>query len=135
MSGFKSTYTCNKVLDLIFGGQGWTPPATLYCALFTVMPNAAGAGATEVTGGSYARVAVTNNLTNFPAAGSAQKQNGALIDFGTPSAAWGTVVGAGWYDASTGGNLIEAGPLSTSRVVGSGVPFSIPIGGFVATEA
>ena len=37
--------------------------AAIYLALFTAMPSDSGGG-TEVSGGSYARVAITNNATN-----------------------------------------------------------------------
>lgn len=42
-------------------------PGTLYAALFSVLPTN-GSGGTEFVGGTYARIAITNNNTNFPAA-------------------------------------------------------------------
>lgn len=130
----KSTYWANKMLDLTYSNTAVTVPATLYFAAMTVSPTPSGGG-TEVTGGSYARVAVTNNSTNFPAASSGQKTNGTLIDFGTATASWGTIVAIGIYDASTGGNLIGYGALSTPISVSSGQPFSVPAGGAVFTES
>lgn len=119
MSAF-SAYAAKKLLDQIFGATAWTAPTPLYFALFTVMPDDAGAGGTEVTGGSYARVSVTNNTTNFPASTGtlvASKASGAAVTFATATADWGTVVGWGIYDASSGGNLIFTGLLTTSKVV------------------
>jgi hypothetical protein len=132
MPGFKANYLSDKQLAMVFGAVTWTPPATLYCALFTVAPTAAGGG-TEVTGGGYARVAVTNNITNFSVA-SQQATNLSAIDFGTPSAAWGTIVAGAWFDAASGGNMLYTGPFSPSRVGTSGLNFSIPVNGFIATE-
>jgi hypothetical protein len=135
MAGFKSDYWSNKILGLIFGATAVTPPATLYCALFTVIPSPAGTGGTEVSGSGYARVAVTNNTTNFPSPTAQQVSNATVIDFGTPSGGgWGTIVAGGWYDAATGGNLLYAGPFSPARVGTAGLNFFIPIGGFIGTE-
>ena len=133
--GFKSTYLCNKMLDLVYSATGWTPPATLYCALFTTIPSPGGTGGVEPSGSGYARIAVTNNATNFPAASSATKSNATIIDFGTPTGSgWGVIVGAGWYDASTAGNLISAGPFSVTKTAVAGSDFQIPVSGFQATE-
>src|ERR1700746_2437191 len=104
MPGFKSTYLANKLLGHVFGATAYTPPGTLYCALFTVAPTNAGGG-TEVTGGGYARVAVTNNTTNFAVPTSQQVSNLTSINFGTPSGAgWGTIVAGAWFDAASAGN-------------------------------
>ena len=122
MSGSKSDYLEAKVLDHVFGATVYTPPATLYFALFTVAPTDAGGG-TEVSAGGYARAAVTNNTTNFPAASGTSpttKHNGTVIAFGTPSAAWGTVVAFGVFDALTGGNLLEWGTLTVSKTINNG---------------
>lgn len=135
MAGFKSTYLANKLLGLTFGATAWTPPSTLYCALFNVAPLAGGTGGTEVSGGGYARVAVANNTSNFPVPTVQQVSNAAVIDFGTPSGAgWGTIVAGGWYDASSGGNLLYAGPFNPTRTGTAGLNFFIPIGGAVMTE-
>lgn len=108
MPGF-SDYTEKKILDLIFGNTAYSIPATLYIGLFTVTPADDGTGGTEVTGGSYARVALTNNTTNFPNATGGDpstKSNGIAVTFPAATANWGTVVGVGIFDASTSGNLL-----------------------------
>lgn len=120
MPGF-SDYLELKLLDHVFGNTAYTAPATIHVALFTTAPNTeTGAGGTEVSGGSYARAAVTNNTTNFPAASAGSKVNGAAINFATPAASWGTVVAVGIYDASTGGNLLGSANLTTSKTINSG---------------
>lgn len=124
----------NKILDLLLSAQTFSPPATLYIALYTVTPTAAGGG-TEVSGGSYARVALTANLTNFPAAAGQSKTNGVAIDFGTASANWGSIVAATAMDASSGGNIVYWGPLATARQVNSGDPFKINAGNAIFTES
>ncbi|HEY9647564.1 MAG TPA: hypothetical protein V6C88_14405 [Chroococcidiopsis sp.] len=126
MAGF-SDYAEGKILDHVFGAVTYTPPATLYIALFTTTPNVeTGASGTEVTGGNYSRVAVTNNATNWPAASGGSKSNGTQINFPTPSAGWGTVVGFGVYDASSAGNMLGAAALTASKVINSGDPVYFP---------
>lgn len=133
MAGSKSDYLENKILDLIFGGQALTPPTNLYFGLFTVAPSDAGGG-TEVTGGSYARVSIANNLTNFPAASGGSKSNAAAVTWPTAGASWGTVVAVGVFDAPTGGNLLYWTTI-TNKIVDSGDTISIPTSGLTVTES
>lgn len=120
--GSKSDYLEAKVLAHVLGNTAYTAPATLYVSLFTVTPSDAGGG-TEVTGGSYARVAVTNNTTNFPAptgTSPTTSANGTAITFPAPTANWGTVVAFGIHDAASAGNLLYWGALTTSKTINNG---------------
>ena len=128
----KSTAYANEVLDALFGSGS---PATLYIALYTAMPNADGTGGTEVSGGSYARAAVTNNATNFPAASGGSKSNGTAINFATASAGWGNIVGAGILSGSSGGTPKHFGELDADRTVNNGDAFSFAPNQLVITEA
>lgn len=122
-SRFKDTIA-NRQLDLLLGSSHDTTsmPATVYVALITTAPSDAnGTGLVEVSGGSYARVAVTNNDTNWPAAASRSKANGTAVTYPTSTASWGTVVGFAFYDAATAGNFLGYGDLTSSQAVGSGV--------------
>ena len=119
MAGSFSDFLELEVLDHVFGNAAYTAPATVYIALYTVAPTDAGGG-TEVTGGSYARVAVTNNATNFPAAAAGAKSNGTVITFTTATASWGTVVAFGIFDALTLGNLLAWADLTTNKTVDNG---------------
>jgi hypothetical protein len=114
MPGSKSDFLELELLDHVLGGaaMAYTAPTNIHVALFTVAPTDSGGG-TEVTGGSYARVQVTNNATNFPAASAGLKQNGTAITFAQATADWGTVVAFGLFDASTSGNLLYWGWLGT----------------------
>lgn len=123
----KSNYLENEILDQIIGASAWTAPVTLYFALFTVAPTDAGGG-TEVTGGSYAREAKTNNLTNFPAAVDGEKTNANDIDFGTATADWGTIVAVAVFDADTAGNMLYYGTLDQSKPVSNTDSFKLPAG-------
>lgn len=127
-----SDYIENKLLDLLFSNAAYSIPGTLYMALFTAAPSDSGGG-TEVSGGSYARVAVTNNNTNFPAASGGSKSNGTTITFPTATAAWGTVVAMGIFDASSSGNLLAWATLTTAKTVASGDTPSFAAGALVIT--
>lgn len=118
----KSDYLENEILDHILGGSDYVRPATLYISLFTVAPTDAGGGTEVVTTGGtlYARVAVTNNPTNFPAAVAGAKSNGAAIDFPEAGASWGNCVAFGIHDAATAGNLLFWNTLVTSKTIDVG---------------
>lgn len=130
-----STYASDKVLDHLFGGSAYTQP-TPYLALFTTTPTMpAGTGGTEVStsGTAYARILLTSS--NMAAASSESKANSAIIAFVTATASWGTVVGAGVYDAITSGNLLTAGALGTSQAIANGNTFQIAIGALIEALA
>lgn len=125
-SGF-SDFLEVELLDHVFGAATYSAPATTYIAIYTAAPSDAGGG-TEVTGGSYARVAFTNNKTNWGDAASGAITNDVLIDFGTASANWGTVVAMAILDASSGGNFLAWGDLTASKVINSGDSATFPVG-------
>jgi hypothetical protein len=109
-----------KVLDLLFSNTALTIPATLFFALSTTTPGDDGSNFTEPSGNAYARVSVTNNTTNFPAAtGTAPttKNNGAAITFPTATGSWGTITHYAIFDASTAGNMLFWGQLTTAKVI------------------
>lgn len=118
--GSFSNYLEDKILDLILSQVAISAIATVYVALYTVIPTDASASGTEVTGGSYARVSVTNNATNWPASSGGSKSNGTAITFPAPTANWGTIVGFAIYDAATTGNELAWGALSVNKTVNNG---------------
>jgi len=129
----KSDYLESKVLDHLLGRTTYTAPATVYVALYTTAPTDAGGG-TEVSGGGYARKAVTNDATNWPAASSSTKSNGTAIAFAEATADWGTVVAFGLFDAAIDGNLLYWGELSQPVAVGSGVTATFAVGALTLIE-
>ncbi len=120
------------------GGWGLTAPATTYVGLFTTNPSTDATVSftgTEVTGGSYARVAVTSasGWTALATIGtSSETHNNAIITFPTPTVSWGTVIGVGIFDASTAGNLLWWNSI-TSQSIGIGVVASFAIAALVLT--
>lgn len=110
-----SDYMMNKVLDAFLGLEFSVFPGTVYVALYSVIPNADGTGGTELSGYDYARVAVTNNGTNWPAAVAGVKSNGADIQFPAASGGdWATAVAFCILDDPTAGNILYGALLTDS---------------------
>lgn len=135
-----SDFLENKLIDWLFRGQAigitgasaaaGSGPGTLHVGLFTANPSDTGGG-TEVTGGAYARVAITSSLANWAGTQAAASttassgtsgttSNNGAITFPAPTANWGVITGFGIYDAASGGNLLIWGSLSTSKTVNNG---------------
>jgi hypothetical protein len=131
--GSKSNFLEDEILDHVLGGADYTRPATVYIALYTADPTDAGGG-TEVTGGSYARLAVTNNATNWPAASDGAKSNGTEFLFVEATASWGTVIAFGIFDAATLGNLLYWGELTVDKLVAIGDRARFKVGDIDVTE-
>lgn len=108
-------------LTWLFTGDAATRPTAWYIGLFTTDPGETGSG-TEVSGGSYARTAVTMSVTGNLAT------NSAAVEFAAATASWGTITHIGVMDASTGGNMIVHAALDASKAIASGDVFRIPAG-------
>jgi hypothetical protein len=102
----------------------WAKPAAIYVALFTTLPAEDGTGGVEVTGGNYARILRGPADADWtpPVSGDGVFSNAAAIIFASPNANWGNVLGAGIFDASTGGTLLARATLDTARNIVSGDP-------------
>lgn len=133
-----SDFAENKIVDATLRGQAIGAPATWYIALYTACPTDSTSG-TEVTVGSYARVAVTAGLAQWAGTQSAGSttassgtggttSNNAVISFPTPTASWGTVVCWAITDASTAGNIWIYSALTTSKTINTGDSVSFAIG-------
>lgn len=119
-------------LNTMFGAASLAPPATWYFALVTTEPtDDTGAGLVEVAGGSYARVAVTNDTTSFPTVTTGRLKVSAVdIQWPTATAAWGTVVGIALFDAAAGGTYRGYYHLPTAVTVAIGGAPKIAAGNF-----
>jgi hypothetical protein len=119
MPGFLTDFVNNKVLDCFFGGSAITPPTILYIGL-SLTRSYKGGYISEPAGGSYERVAVSNDLGRFPAASAGTKSNSVAISFPSPTAAWGTIVSVFIADAPSGGNVLAMADLPSPRTINNG---------------
>lgn len=121
--GAMSDYLASKVRDHTLRNISYTSPTTVYLACFTTATTEAGGG-TEVTGGSYARVAIT--FAAGAVAGLAE-QSGSVSISNMPTC---TVVAIALMDASTSGNMLFHARLPRQRSLTAGQPFSLNSGDF-----
>lgn len=122
----------NNFVDCLLRGQTCTYPTTVYVALETAAGSDTGCG-TEVSGGSYARVAVASSLANWAgtqSTGSTSASSGTngttsnngAITYPAPTANWGTITGFCVMSASSGGTMIFRANLTVSKTVNNGDP-------------
>jgi hypothetical protein len=130
----KSYTLDNQVINYFTRTQAVVAPSEVWLGLFTVSPGAGGVGGTEVSGGSYARVSVTNPTILFGAPVNGVSTNTADIQFATATAGWGTVVAFGLFDALSGGNVLYFASLGTSRAVLNGDTAKLTTGTVTITE-
>jgi hypothetical protein len=126
-----SNYLENALLNATLNATTYTAPATVYVSLWTSDPTDAGSG-TEVSGGSYARTAVSFATASGT---SGNVLNDADVTFPTATASWGTVGWIGINDAATSGNLLYHTALDTSKTIDSGDIFKISTGNLSVTLA
>lgn len=124
-----SNYLENALINVTLRATSYTAPTTVYVALYTSDPTDADVG-TEVTGGSYARTAVT-----FAAPSGGVTTNSADVTFPTCTLAWGTVTHIGIRDALISGNLLYHTPLDASKTIDLGDIFKITTGNLSVTLA
>jgi len=121
-----STYLVNKLVNHCYRATTFTSPTTVYAALFTSTASAAellaGTLTNEVTGGSYARVALT---IGAPTGGVA---TASTVTFTTATAGWGVVRYVGIIDASTAGNVLSSAQLSSDVTINNGNTFQFNSG-------
>ena len=117
---FSNTFE-TTVLTWVFTTGSATRPTAWHIALYTSAPSDTGGG-TEVSGGGYARKAVTFTVSGNTAS------NNAAIEWDTATASFGTVTHVGVFDAASGGNLIAYAALTTSKTIDTGDVFRLPSG-------
>lgn len=126
-----SDYAEKLVLDWLMTTGTATRPTAWYVALYTAAPSDSGGG-TEVTGSGYARKSVTFNAASTPG-GTTSNSN--IVSWTAAGGNYGTVTHVGIFDASTGGNLLWQGGLSTSKTVNDGDTIQFSAGNLTLTLA
>lgn len=132
--GALTNFAENKLIDALLRAQALGAPATWYVAALSAVTDGETASLTEITGGGYARVAVSASLANFSGtqgAGttvassgtSGTSSNNAAITFPVPSANWSApVTHMALMDAASGGNAWIIGQLAAPKTVNNGDP-------------
>ena len=131
-----SNYLENSVLNHVLTATSYTAPTTRYLGLFTNTSGQAAANleagtlTDEVSGGSYARKAVT-----FAAASGGTSATNATVTFDAATANWGTVTHVAVMDQATGGNVLFWGAVTTSKNIDQGDTFQVTSGNLTISLA
>jgi hypothetical protein len=124
-----------KLLDYVFGGVDPALGATVYLAVCTNSTYAVGDTLTEpwdapVSDTSYARIAITRNQTNFPAATTdgdylTSIKLALAQSFTAATKNWGAIRYMALFDASTAGNALIVFAVNPQTTIVTGVSFTI----------
>lgn len=125
-----SDFSESKYIDHMLRGAAYTVPTTIYLALFTAVTGLeSNAPTAEVSGGAYARQAVT-----LDAASGGASANTSDITFPIATADWGTITHLAIVDHlsnttwGTNVNVLMWAALDTARAINSGELFKILAG-------
>lgn len=110
-------YLENKILDHITGKTAYTKP-TAYIGLSTADPTDDASGLAEPSGNNYSRV--TTSGSDWSAASSGATSNATVLTFPEASGSWGTVTHFALFDATSGGNMLAYGELTSSQSITNG---------------
>lgn len=136
MAGF-TNFLEQALLDHIFDDPAYTPPASIWVGITDTTPTEAGGNFTEHSGDGYARV--LTDETDWSAAAGADPSTKTTIsstDFPTATADWRSAANMaffGLFDASSGGNLLAFGAITTPKAVQNGDTAKFPIGDLTIT--
>jgi len=132
MAGSKTDVYEALVIQHLFESD-YSAPDPLYIGLYleSAKPTDSSEG-TEVTGGNYARVSVARGA-GWTSSGNAT-ENAADIIFPEANASWGEIGAFAICDASTAGNQLYWGDLTTPKTINDGDTAKIPAGDLDITE-
>lgn len=120
-----SNYLENKILDHVLTSTAYTQPSR-YLALFTAntgLETNSPSAEISTSGTAYSRQAVT-----FAAASSGSSSTNATVTFSAATANWGTITHVAVMDASTAGNVLFWGAVTTSKTIETGDTFQVTSG-------
>lgn len=107
----------NQILGEVFGQTTIQPLGNLYVSLHSASPTVAN----EVgTGVGYARFVVQNTPSNWTTPANGSVSNSSVLEFGPcQNSSWPQVTHFGVWDASSSGNLLASGSLTTAKDIGT----------------
>lgn len=113
-----TNYAEGQLIKHLYRTGSFTKPSVMAHALYTATPGETGGG-TEVSGGSYARVDLAPLDANWRdvSGGDGTTNNLSAITFPSPTANWGVVTSLAQLDATTSGNMLTYGALTTAKTV------------------
>jgi hypothetical protein len=126
MPGSLSDYCEAKLLNHVFGGIPWNPLPIIYLGYMVGVPSELGQGA-EPIGGGYQRIAINNNLVNFPSASNQIKTMATEQTFEMASNNHGTVQAIAGFDspAPGTGNMLFYAPIAQPTGIQPGDSFRV----------
>jgi hypothetical protein len=135
-----SNYLEVKLLDHVLKNTAYSQPSGLYVALFNNTSGNAAANLeagtltdeTSTSGTAYSRQTVTFAAASSPA-GTASTN--ATVTFSAATASWGTITHVAVMDASTAGNVLFWGAVTTSKTIDTGDTFQITSGNLTISLA
>lgn len=125
--GGMTNYLSNKMIDLLFRGQAYFWPVTLWAGYTTTTSTNATPGA-EPAVGAYSRAYINSSFFTWegtqgggstaPSSGTSGRiSNLSALTFGVPTADQGDVVGAILADEATGGNVLFWTTFATPKTI------------------
>ena len=115
-----SNYLETNFINASVRNTAYTPPATVYIALYSTAPTESTAGV-ELTGNGYSRQSVV-----FAAPTATGSVSSSIVTFGPATADWAIITATAVVDAATGGNILYYQPKTA--VVKSGDTVEIAAG-------
>jgi hypothetical protein len=124
--GAATNYLELKLLDHSLGTTTYTKPSAVYLGLHTTDPGETGSTSGEVStsGTAYVRQAVT-----FAAASGGSAATNATVTFPTATgSSWGSIGYISISDASSAGNMLYYGAVTTAKTIDVGDTFQVTSG-------
>lgn len=90
---------------------------TVWAANFVSGTPTSASPGTEPGGSGYSRLAIANNLVNFPAASGGHKLNGTTWEWPLSTGTQGTVSSVGFFTEQTGGQYLAFGPVTPPKQI------------------
>jgi hypothetical protein len=121
-----SDYLENKLLNHTLRNTAYTQPSGLYLALFTAstgLETNSPSAEISTSGTAYGRTSIA-----FDVATTGTTQNTGAVTFSPATSNWGTVTHIAVMDASTSGNVLFHGAVTTSKTIETGDTFQVSIG-------
>jgi len=128
-----SDYLEDAVLDHVLGNTAYTQPTNIYLALFTAdtgLESNSPSAEISTSSTGYGRQTVS-----FGAASSGSASTDATVTFSAATANWGTITHVAVMDASTSGNVLFYGAVTTSKTIESGDTFQVSSGNLTVSLA